>query len=1171
MKKVPFILKELSINKMPGFPRGLDKLENIDANINIIAGPNASGKSSIARIIQQIIWHNQTKGLVVNGSVEIEGKPWEIKIDSNNIKIQRDGKDDEFVGLPAVEESSRYMLALHELVRENEDDLAKEIVKQSIGGYDLGSAQENLGYSSGIRNKSVSESRIFTSAEKKFKEIREKQKKLKNEEETLTQLYSAKEKSQQASKLNGLYQKVVDYLEAKLKFDQLSATHKEFPSALEKVTGEEYTNIEDLEKQIEEANVAIAQAKDEIERSKKLLTSLEIPEEGISELVLNELEGRVQGLVELNREIKEKEGKIEGFHTKELEALISIDKSIDSSEWEGLNLEEVGNLDKFLQDAHQILGEKEYSLAENNALKKEIENSDNTISDIESLNQGIKSLGNWLKEQNSTIGIARWIIAASSILGIVTAIVTFFAGWPGLLGIVLIICLFIYAYFFNKGKHRESTIKIREQDYIKTGLTLPSKWDTESVSEQIDALIEELKTAKWQEKINQRLSSCIDDLEKLQKRIEQVDKTRDGLVEKLKAVPEYPAEDSKDFSSLYWFLKHAKDWQSAHTELEALKAQNIRLNDIHNKELIKINELLVKSNADEAKDDIQAKSIFIELKKKETTHRDESRKISQKSEQIEEWKKQKKKNADKLQEIYNKLDVEKEKKEEVRQLVEQLVEYKQVKEEVYAATVGLSEKELNLKNQSLYEEYEQRIKGLSIDQTQKRVDMMSVEASKLEGINEEITRIETLIQNKKKGHELEDALTEKEEALNNLKQLYESNLSSITGHLINDQLKKETGEQNRPKVFKRANEILNRITNGRYELRVEERKEPAFKAYDTFLQLGQDLTEISTGTRVQLLLAIRLAFVETQESSIKLPLLADELLANSDDERAKAIIESLAEISREGRQIFYFTAQADEVGKWDLFLREQSDLGYKVLQLKGSKKLPVNYLDYQADLVPFKFIQQVPSPEGISYEEYGKEIQIEPYSILIQDCSQLHLWYLMNDIDLLHVCLKRGIRYWGQLDSFLRNNGKIQNLDESKMIYINNKIKLLERFQELYRIGRPQPIDREVLEQSGAISGSFIEEVSNKLAELGGSPKELITMLRNGEIAGFRRNKIDDLEQYLFNEEYFDYQDPLEKEEILVQLNAIISNMDMDISDAEGFINSILQHNHITEPEVVKD
>ena len=177
----------------------------------------------------------------------------------------------------------------------------------------------------------------------------------------------------------------------------------------------------------------------------------------------------------------------------------------------------------------------------------------------------------------------------------------------------------------------------------------------------------------------------------------------------------------------------------------------------------------------------------------------------------------------------------------------------------------------------------------------------------------------------------------------------------------------------------------------------------------------------------------------------------------------------------------------------------------------------------------------------------------------------------MNDVNLLYICLKRGIRTWGQLESFTGHNGKLEYLDESVMSHLNKKIKLLERFQELYRRGRPQPIDREVLEQSGAISGNFIDRISDKLVELNGNPKELILALRNGEISRFGQNKIEELEQYLSNEEYIDHLEPLNKEEILVQLNAIISNMDMDILEAEGFINRILKQSYITEPEVVTE
>ncbi|MBA7553742.1 hypothetical protein ES705_46341 [subsurface metagenome] len=314
------------------------------------------------------------------------------------------------------------------------------------------------------------------------------------------------------------------------------------------------------------------------------------------------------------------------------------------------------------------------------------------------------------------------------------------------------------------------------------------------------------------------------------------------------------------------------------------------------------------------------------------------------------------------------------------------------------------------------------------------------------------------------------------------------------------------------------------------------------------------------------MLSVRLAFIETQESTIKLPILADELLANSDDIRAKAIIEALIEISKEGRQVFYFTAQADEVAKWKSFLENSQNISYKIIELTGGQNETIDYETNEPDFYSLDFIQNIPVPANKSHRKYGKMLQVRPFNILTEEPEQMHLWYLVEDNELLFNCLKKGIRQWGQLVSFVRNDGKIEGLDEDTMLRFQDKIKLLKRFIELYRKGRPRPVDREILEQSHAVSGNFIEEVNTKLVELVGNPIKLIQALKNREVSGFRDNKTDELEQYLTNEGYIDNHEALVKDEILVQLNALRSNLDVDTSEAESLINRILQPDHISRP-----
>ena len=281
----------------------------------------------------------------------------------------------------------------------------------------------------------------------------------------------------------------------------------------------------------------------------------------------------------------------------------------------------------------------------------------------------------------------------------------------------------------------------------------------------------------------------------------------------------------------------------------------------------------------------------------------------------------------------------------------------------------------------------------------------------LENINKEITEIETNIKNAKNKDDLENALRDKDEALNRLEDLYGQNLSSITGNLIVDELKKESREKSQSVILQRADSLFNQITRGRYELRVEENGEPVFKAFDTVLNQGLHLQELSTGTRIQLLLSVRLAFVETQEQSLRLPILADELLSNSDDSRAKAIIDALITISREGRQVFYFTAQADEVYKWEKHLNQNPAISYRIFELTGENQENLSLTSEGYDSSTFSFqAGHIPSPEGKTHAAYGEELEVPVFNLLTQPVSQLHLWYLVENPVLLYRSLKQGIR-----------------------------------------------------------------------------------------------------------------------------------------------------------------
>ncbi|MGM0498313.1 MAG: ATP-binding protein, partial [Bacteroidota bacterium] len=808
----------------------------------------------------------------------------------------------------------------------------------------------------------------------------------------------------------------------------------------------------------------------------------------------------------------------------------------------------------FLDNATKTYSEKQFLETEINKLKQEREKNEEAEPDT--LKTGIKALSQWLQEQMSSGISGKWLWFLT-IAGALTAGATFMFGWYGLLGIAVLVVLSVYA-LQNKPTNETN---VRQEDYLKTGLEAPEEWNIEQVTDTLNHLSERLSSAWYKDKLDKKIEQRDEDLEKLQARLVEVETAHQEWEEKLKAAPDLPESDVKNYSGLYWFLVHAKEWQENHAEVEAISAQKEELEKKKADLLKEINEAFGKNNAEKANDIADAKAIYNKLYKDEEKRRENTREIERQNEVIEKNKGIEQDKRQKLQGIYKKLDLQEGEKEQVRVLVEKLDNYKETKSNYQIKQSSLKEKETRMQEHSMYKEKQNEVFFLSTDEVEEQIQQYEQQALEQERISKEITEIETNIKNAKAKNDLEDALKNKEQELSELEELYERNLSALTGSVLVEELKKETQNKNRTPVLKRANKIFNRITRGRYELQLtEENGKPVFKALDTVLNLGQHLDELSTGTRIQLLLSVRVAFVETQESALKLPILADELLANSDDARAKAIIDALVEISRDGRQVFYFTAQGDEVAKWKHHMGSVNDVSYKVIEISGENKEKLAYDDYQPPFETFRLKQtDIPHPSGKTHEAYGKELQVSSFDLLSQSADNLHLWYLIEEPVLLYKCLSLGIWYWGQFQSFIENNGVIQGLDSEYIKKLKDKAALLERFQELYRQGRPVPIERSVLEDSGAVSENFIEPVSQKLEEVNRNPKQLIQALRDGEVPRFIKSKINELEEFLFNQGYIREEEVLKKDEILVNLQAMISKMEVERGEVEQMIELVMQ------------
>jgi len=1138
---------------MPGFSRGLESL-NLAKNINLITGPNASGKSSTSRVIQKVIWPDKTKGLDVHSQLEIGGDSWQVRIESEAVKIQQDGIDQELKGIPAKKGCHRYLLPLHELIKEEEGDLAKEIMKASIGGYDLDEAKNKLDYSHIVKNSGASEFKEVIRRDREYKEIQQNHKSLKKEEEALNNLKADKERAQKASLLYKFYNSFSELIIVKQSCENFSSQKNRYPSSMDQVTGEELGTIEDLDNQFSEAEANIQFADAKIEEEKQKIEDLKIAGKDIPESTISNLETRLGNLQNISQKLTGLETDLFAEHETRCDFAKAIDPNLDPFEWERLDLEKVENLGEFIQNAYRVVDVKVNLENEINRLQEEFNNSEDIPVEHESILQGIKYLGFWIKEQETVNNIPNWLLPGLAILGILTGIATFFIGWPGLFGILMIIGIALYG---SKAKHTLNSHVLREKDFKDLNLPLPNGWTIDLVTDHVDHLSYLLRLSKFKEEIALRIKDLNREFKKSSHEVNKIHDEHKKWRDEIGTAPELK---ENDFGSLYWFLSNARNWQISNAAYKALEGKKSANEKQLKKELLKFNALLQECNLKLVSDETEAHAELKNLKNQISSKSQSESIISNQQLQLNGYRRSKKEALDKLSVIYKRLIVPQGDKAEVKKLIENLADYKNLCQNLFASEQKRLDKQSILESCSLYNEFEDSLESLTLDQAEEKARENHDVAGKLEEISSEITRIQTLINDKKKGHELEDLLTEKESALDGLLSLYQKNMAAVTGDLLVEQLKAETQEQNRPEVFKRANVLFNKFTIGRYELRLDEKDNPSFTAFDTVLKQGLNLSEVSTGTRVHLLLAVRLAYVESLENGIKLPILADELLANSDDKRAAAIIKALIEISREGRQVFYFTAQADEIYKWENILKEETELEYKVISLNDHRNLSE---DLYRPLEKFKFQESILEPGTLSHSEYGRQLKVEVFNPLFQDSAQLHLWYLIDDPQLLYNCLNIGLKTWGQLESFSKANGEIEGMTSQTKTKLINKITLLDRLIYLSRKGRAIIINREVLENSGAISTSFIDEVSEKMKELNGDPEALLEALENSEVSGFRRNNIDKLKKYLSVQEIMHEEESLSEGEITTQLTAFISRLEIPVKDAEGFCNQFVTSDQV--------
>jgi uncharacterized protein YhaN len=182
-------------------------------------------------------------------------------------------------------------------------------------------------------------------------------------------------------------------------------------------------------------------------------------------------------------------------------------------------------------------------------------------------------------------------------------------------------------------------------------------------------------------------------------------------------------------------------------------------------------------------------------------------------------------------------------------------------------------------------------------------DEQKKKRTELGGKKNEIERIEG-------ESDLAEIMTELESEKQKLNNAY---IEWITGKVALRLLADVRGKyekEKQPEVIKNSNTYFSKITGGRYKRISVSLDEKDVSVFDN-REAAKRIDQLSRGTKEQLLICLRLGFIEEYEKKAEpLPIIVDEILVNFDPYRAEKAAKVLHEFGK-NRQILIFTCHLE--------------------------------------------------------------------------------------------------------------------------------------------------------------------------------------------------------------------------------------------------------------------
>ena len=1158
-------LRRLRVDRLPGIHPGFE-LTDVDPGVNIVVGPNASGKSSVLRAVQALLYPEEQRGSGVILEALFEDDDGELRVSraGDAVSWSRDGRAVPRPSLPEHHLLGCYTLGVEDLTAPGTTDahIARQLALELSGGYDLAEVRERGPFRG--RGSGQSEAKRLQRATEALNAVLREREQLVQQEEQIERWLRQEREAEAAADDADDHDHALGLIEARRDVERARAELDRFPEGMERLVGGEAERLDALHSEIEasEAELAAARRRDEAAGRTLEISGLEH-----SALKRSDLEERNQLLKEMQREASELAALED--RRRDTQAELELARSVLGPEARpGAR----PKLDPATLSAVDAALEAKRSVdAELRELRHELDRLP-TPDDEEDPPERLKTARDALAAWLSAARRPRWTAARGLGLALVLgggggALALAFLGGAQTLPLAALAGALLAGLplLLRDGAAARERDQARER-FRRSGLAAPETWDAPDVSRRLHALETAVARAESLRAQLEQRSEAERRRAAAQARQAEAERALGKLAERVGFDP--AALDA----GLERWLRLVDAVDRAEVKLRGIEARRTP-----RRQRLDASTAALRAFLDEHGETVDEPAPPVALLESRwsalsarLTMRDDARKDREAARAaIERTERDLERARTAVRSLLAGAGMDagdgeaglRDAERELHQRLGRLDAYRQRSEALRAAELreGDRRQELAHRPDLLARADADDAEGLRAG-----LEELRQTAAAAKEISERIAVTRERVRRAGTERNLERAHQERQEASDALDDRLDEALYAEAGAFLLDTVESEHEQTSQPDALRRAASWFRRFTRDQYELLFDGGRQGDFAARETASGERRSLSELSTGTRAQLLLAVRVAFAtEAERGRAPLPLFLDEALTTADVERFRAVGRSLSVLAREGgRQLFYLTARPEDALLWDARSERDAtpsardgtvaerDGAPHLIDIARVRRLGQAVAGPEALALPAH--SGPPAPDGATPEAYGAALGVPPVDPW-RPGDACHLFHLLrDDLPLLHRLLRAGVERLGTLRAFLRSDGARPLLTGAERARLDARAAAVDPFLEGWRRGRGRPVDRPALEASDAVTPTFLDRVDDLSARVGGDARALLEGLENGEVVRFRNDAREQLREWLLDHGYLDDRPALDEAGLRQRVLAALAAQGAAAGDLSG-------------------